>query len=397
MAASDLTRAQYSGIDFNTALDDLRSRIQVQFASTYTDFAVSSLGIMLLDSVAFGIDTLSFYLDRRATDSYLSTARTRKAVARLTKQLGYKMRPATASSTDLDVSVQTGGISITVPKGFKFKGPNSLIFESGEAVIWAGSETGVTKSIPVYEGETIAESFVSDGTPNQVFQLSRVPSQKFIAAGTVKVLVNGTEFKESEFITFDSTDQFECGYNDDPPTLRFGDGRGAGNIPTTGATVSVTYVASMGLTGMVPAGTIVKEQNPLVISFQPIKMTVNNQLGSVGGSDPEDLDHAKLFAPQVFKSRDVAVTGSDYEALSGAYSDPLYGRVAVARALSSRSAASDTYLTGQTATVRTTADLALPVAGGAFQLSGQASVASGALSTLVGTNTKFNTELAVND
>ena len=70
-------------------------------------------------------------------------------------------------------------------------------------------------------------------------------------------------------------------------------------------------------------------------------MTINNPRGSSGADDPENLVHAKIFAGQVFKSRFVAVTRSDYEALAGSYADPLFGRIAVAQALSSRSSDAD--------------------------------------------------------
>ena len=54
----------------------------------------------------------------------------------------------------------------------------------------------------------------------------------------------------------------------------------------------------------------------LVVNFTTIQLSVTNTDGSVGGDDPETLDHAKTFAGKVFKSRKVAVTRGDYEALS---------------------------------------------------------------------------------
>ena len=347
-----LLRARYSGLDWNTHLDDMRARLQVKFASDYNDFAVSSQGILILDVVAYGLDTLSFYLDRRATDTYISTARTRRSVARLSRQLGYKMRASVSSSVDLTVSVDNPqAFAIPVPQGFQFKGPDDIIFECAEAVTFpAGSSDALT--IPTYQGETVTESFVSDGTSNQVFELSRVPDGSFVTGGYVQVLVDGVLWEEKEFLEFSETDQFEVGYNDDPPTVRFGDGV-AGNIPTTGASISVTYVVSRGKSGLVNAGTIEDVVTPLVVSFTQINLTITNPLGSVGGDDPEDLEHAKTYAPKVYKSRYVAVTREDYEALAGSYADPLFGRVAVAQALSARSADSDLALKNIIASIET--------------------------------------------
>lgn len=338
-----LNRALFSGFDFDTYNDDLRARLQAQYGQDFNDFAVSSLGMMLLDLTAFGLDALSFYLDRRASDTYLATARTRKSVARLARQLGYKMGGAVASSVDVEMSVNSVyAFNVVIPKGFKLKGPDNVVFEVAEATTFTPSEQGLgnTKVIPCYEGETITESFVSDGNSSQVFQLRRVPTGKFVVEGAVTGKVAGADWGVVDLLQYGATDQFEVGFNDDPPTVRFGDGV-SGNIPSIGSTIEVTYVASRGKAGQVAAGTITAVVTRLVVGFTEIPLTLTNPEGSVGGDDRETLSSTKAYAPQVFKSRDVAVVGGDYEGLAGRYADPLFGRVAVAKAISSRSAASD--------------------------------------------------------
>ena len=178
-----------------------------------------------------------------------------------------------------------------------------------------------------------------------------MPDESFIVAGSVLVIVDGSDFEESEFLTFDTTDQFEVGFNDEPPTIRFGDGV-AGNIPLIGSSIDVTYVASRGKEGLINVGTITNVVTPLVVNFNTVNLSINNPRGSSGGDDPEDLTHAKIFAGEVFKSRFVAVTREDYEALAGSFADPLFGRVAVAQAFSSRSSASDLVLQSLLSDVR---------------------------------------------
>lgn len=341
-AVAALNKVQYAGLDFPTHFDDLRSELQTKFAAEFNDFALSSLAIMLIDITAYGLDSLSFYLDRRATDSYLETAQTRKAVARLTRQLGYKMGGAVSASTDLTVRITTPvNFSVTIPVGFQFLGPNNLIFEAAEAVTFDPRQTD-PEVIPVYEGETITETFVGDGTANQVFELRRLPTGKNVVQNSATVLVNGTTYTETEFLPVTGGQFFEVGYNDDPPTVRFGDGTvSQTDIPGPNSTVSVTYVAATGLAGQVNANTIVKTVRPLVVNFQTIALSITNPEGAVGGDDPESLERAKYLAGQVFKTRKVAVTQSDYVTLATAFADPLFGRVATAQAISSRSAASD--------------------------------------------------------
>lgn len=355
MTVSSLNKTRYSSFDFNTHVDDLRSRLQLKFAADFNDFSLSSMGIVLLDTIAYGLDSLSFYLDRRASEAYLETARTRKGVARLTRQLGYKMSPAVASSVDVMVRV-TEAFPFTIPirKGFQFLGPEGLVFEASQDIEFAPAEQGPNsafKSIACYQGRTVSELFVSDGSPNQVFELARIPERSFVVGGSVELSVDGAPFEEKEFLTFETSDHFELGYNDSPPTIKFGDGV-AGNIPKEGATIDVTYITSRGKIGRVSRNSIDDVVNPLVVNFATIPLEVNNPEGSVGGGDPETLSQAKIFAPRVFKTRDVAVTREDYESLSESYADPLFGRVAVAQAISARSVENDLSLLNILAYIR---------------------------------------------
>lgn len=344
---STLNRVQFSGLDFLTHTDELLARLQAQFGLDFNNFVLSDLGIVLLDAHAYGLDTLSFYLDRRATDQYLATARTRRSVAYKARQLGYKMRAAIAGSTDLRVQINVAyAFAITIPVGFKFQGPNGLIFEVAQAVTWAPVDTGpasAAKIVPVYEGETFTDSFTSAGTANQVFELTRADDGRFIASGTAKVTVNGGAWEEQEFLTFFPTDQYEVGYNDSPPTIRFGNNT-TGNIPVAGASIVTTYIVTHGKAGLIGRNVITAPVTPLVVMFQPISLVVSQPDPSTGADDPEELERAKVYAAAVAKGRDVAVTGEDYLAYANSYADPTAGRVAVAVAVSPRTAASDATL-----------------------------------------------------
>lgn len=362
MSISTLNRARYAGQDFDTHGDDLRSHLQVQLAADFNDFAISSLGIMLLDLTAYGLDTLSFYVDRRATDLYLTTARTRKSITKAARQLGYAPGGAVSSGVEVEVAIAVAvGFNVTLPAGWQFQGPNNLVFETAREVEFtAGAGPTDVISIPCFEGQTFVESFVSDGTSKQVYGLRRVPSESFAVQGTVVVLVDGVSWDFSKLLAYGDTTQFEVGFVEDPAEVRFGDGI-AGGIPAVGATIQVTYVAARGRAGQVTAGTITGSVKNLVVEFETVPLTVTNPEASSGGDDAESLASIKAYAPQVWRSRDVAVTGSDYAALSGSYADPLFGRVAVAKAISSRGASDDVTLQNLLAQLSDTIALFDPV------------------------------------
>jgi len=77
------------------------------------------LGVMLLEMWAYLADSLAFYDEVIAHESYLRTARLRPSVRRLTALLGYVPRPAVASRIALAAIVE-GRQPIVLPAGLRF-------------------------------------------------------------------------------------------------------------------------------------------------------------------------------------------------------------------------------------------------------------------------------------
>lgn len=330
---ANINRARFAGKDFFTFVDDLIARIQLNFVTEFNDFVSSGTGQMLIDIVSWACETLSFYIDRQAAESYIQTARLRRSLVRLCRQIGYKMSPAVAAAVDLSVTLtEVRPFDVTVPIGFQFQGPNDLVFEATEAVTFPTGEgpTSTPRVIAAREGIAKTEKFKSDGSKNQVFRLNPAEG-KWVAEGTVSLTVAGAPWEESTFITYDPTDQYEIDYNLTPPVVRFGDAV-AGNIPASGADIVVNYIETSGEGGLVLAETITDVVNPLVVAFTDIGLNVTNPDPSAGGAPPESLESARRNAPLYFAARNVAVVRADYVSLSQAYTDPVAGSVAVAQA-----------------------------------------------------------------
>jgi hypothetical protein len=67
------------------------------YPDTFKDFNESSFGSLMLDTVAYVGDMLSFYTDYQANESFLSTAMEYDNVIKLSKQYGYKHQPNPSS------------------------------------------------------------------------------------------------------------------------------------------------------------------------------------------------------------------------------------------------------------------------------------------------------------
>ena len=241
-----------------------------------------------------------------------------------------------------------------------------MIFELKESFTWSVGDTTTVATLTASEGETGTSVFFSDGTANQVFEIANVPEGKFIVGpGTngqslVTVEVDGSAWEEQEFLQFGDTEQFEIDYTNDPPTIRFGDGI-AGAIPEENAEVRVTYFSSSGVNGQATSGTITQPVTPLVVSFENVGLSITNPSGTSGGSDPEDLNSIKANAPDVFKSRDVNVTLNDYKARAQSFVDPVFGAIAVARAINVRGSSDDAYLASQLTNIRSESGNFVPI------------------------------------
>jgi hypothetical protein len=97
--------------------------------------------------------------------------------------------------------------------------------------------------------------------------------------------------------------------------LRFGDSE-LGSQPPAGMDVTATYRVGNGAPGNVGADSISR----LVLTqtrVSGVSVTVRNPLPARGGTDPEPLAEAKLFAPHLFRKRiERAVIASDYEEIA---------------------------------------------------------------------------------
>ena len=77
-------------------------------------------GVMLLEMWAYVCDSISFYDEVIADESYLRTASLRPSVRKLVALLGYVPRPAVAASTDLAILAE-GRQPIVLPAGTQFR------------------------------------------------------------------------------------------------------------------------------------------------------------------------------------------------------------------------------------------------------------------------------------
>ncbi len=91
---------KYTSRDFNSIKQDLVDYAKRYYPNSFRDFNQASFGALMLDTVSYVGDILSFYLDYQANESFLDTASEFENVIRHGRELGYKYNPNPSSFGD---------------------------------------------------------------------------------------------------------------------------------------------------------------------------------------------------------------------------------------------------------------------------------------------------------
>ena len=80
---------KYTSRDFNSIKNDLIEHAKRYYPDNYNDFSRASFGSLMLDTVSYVGDVLSYYLDYSVNESFMDTAVEFANVRRHAKNYGY--------------------------------------------------------------------------------------------------------------------------------------------------------------------------------------------------------------------------------------------------------------------------------------------------------------------
>ena len=90
----------YGGRDFTSIRANLLDYVQRYYPDSYRDFNTAGFGSLVLDSVSYVGDVLSFYLDYQLNETFLDTAQEYDNIVKIARQLGYKYSDSASSTGD---------------------------------------------------------------------------------------------------------------------------------------------------------------------------------------------------------------------------------------------------------------------------------------------------------
>ena len=87
----------YYSRDFDSIKESLVQHAKRYYPDSYKDFSEVGFGSLMLDTVSYVGDVLSFYLDYQVNESFLDTANEGQNIIKIAKQMGYKFNSTVSS------------------------------------------------------------------------------------------------------------------------------------------------------------------------------------------------------------------------------------------------------------------------------------------------------------
>ena len=177
----------YTDRDFSSIKNSLVEHARRYYPDTYKDFNEASFGSLMLDTVAYVGDVLSFYLDYQANESFLETAIEKENIINLSRNMGYRYSdavsafgecdfyvtiPAIGGAPDIqyapvlkagsEVSSESGG-RYTLIEDINFADPNNLVVVSEVNDVNGAPSKFAVKATGMIKSGFIEEKFVDIG------------------------------------------------------------------------------------------------------------------------------------------------------------------------------------------------------------------------------------------
>lgn len=94
----DIVPIDYTSRDFESIKNDLITHVKRYYPNIYQDFNEASFGSIMIDTVAYVGDILSFYMDYNVNESFLDSSIEINNIIKLARQMGYRFKGTPASS-----------------------------------------------------------------------------------------------------------------------------------------------------------------------------------------------------------------------------------------------------------------------------------------------------------
>lgn len=308
-----LTRTtDYSDRDFDSVKLRLGQLIQSVFPD-WTDYVQTNFGIIMLDSFAFNLDVLNYYLDAQARETHWSTATRRRSLLNLAKLINYSPTGPKAATVDETITLAAVPVgNVTFPAGTTIQTDDleALVYQLlAPVTILAGTDPPVV--VTSFEhSATQSDTFASNGKGNQVLPLSVGP----FLAGTLTVTASNGPYTVVRSLLGSKAIDRHCEVRVDHNELGrviFGNGVN-GTIPT--GNIAMTYRTGGGIRGNTGPARITTINSSFTDSLSnPVSVSVINLEKAVGGANRLTNEQMRQLGPEGMRVMTRTVSREDFE------------------------------------------------------------------------------------
>lgn len=297
---------EYIPIDFEEIMSVLVTRIKENLPNTWTDFLESNYGMEILEVIAYEAMLLAFNVNKNVNELFLPTAKTRDAIYRLVKLIGYKPKPPTPAKVNITFYLDKPHTEqVIIPKFTRLSGD---FYTTENAILNPGQ---LSLDVPAIAGNLYEEEFLATGTVGYKYELSYSPVSLIES-----VEVNNETYEYLDLIDRKEVKPYYTTVQDIyfNTKIVFGDGL-YGINPKKGTRIKVKYnVCENGLSTNVRQYSITSITDTIYDSTGKIvELKCFNKYDASGGDNEEKLDEIKRNAPSIFRTQQRAVTRQDFK------------------------------------------------------------------------------------
>lgn len=325
-------------LDFDAIKTNLKQFLKGQDRFKDYDFEGSGMNI-LLDLLAYNTHYQAFYANMVANESFIDSAVKRQSVVSLAKQLGYTPRSYKASTAVVDVvwnspsaafraAVARGEVFITRGETFTATGGGSVFtfLPLQNYKVLNEGDNCIARSVEIKEGRFQTFTYiVNESDTAQQF----VIPETSIDTSTLRIRVTksakditGINDIWQPVIDINSVDASTNAYflqeiEEQRYQILFGDGL-VGRKPTDGNAIIIEYLVTRadeanGVQTFRYSGSLSNAEVTPVVT--PILDNEGNPQVSFGGSEPEDIESIRYYAPRNYQAQERTVTAEDYKTI----------------------------------------------------------------------------------
>ena len=305
-----------SELSFDGIKNNLKTYLRARPEFTDYDFEGSNLSA-LLDVLSYNTYINAYYLNMIGSESFLDSAQVKSSVVSHAKELNYVPRSRTSPRSLVTFTINTGADTpktVVIPEFFTVKATVnnvSMDFSTDSAITVYQNASGAyqSDSVFVYEGKIVTEIFNYPSDTKFVLSSTNID----ISSVKMQVINSSTDNTTNDYNLADSLVgltplsqvYFIQGVNSDQYEIVFGDGV-VGQALSPGNIVKVMYRSTNGELG----NKVYSFTSPNKIGNYSVAVSTN--LAAAHGSERENIDSIKFYAPRHFTTQNRAVTKDDY-------------------------------------------------------------------------------------